>query len=58
MKIKLQNTSPSKAGFLEPKKLRRRSRRSDYKTSPELVPWVIITMVLVKLAMILFGGNK
>jgi hypothetical protein len=52
-----QTTPPSEAGFIDKKKLQRRGRPSNPK-SPELILWVVITMLLVKLAIILFGGTN
>jgi hypothetical protein len=57
MSRELQPTAPPNKAGLNKKKLQRRYGPPNRK-SPELVFWVMITMLLVKLAMILFGGTK
>lgn len=44
---------PSEAGFLDERKPQLPSPKG-----PELILWVMITMLLVKFALVLFGGGK
>jgi len=52
-----QTELPSKVDFKDEKNVEGRKRPRNLK-SPELILWVMITMLLVKLAIILFGSGK